>query len=98
MVVVILKPEHSNRVSSGIVMSSDRSDLRAYLESVAADTCRITKPVDVESEIAALCSESTRPILFENLPGFDDFRLVDRLVVDRALQGQVLGCAPDRRR
>lgn len=76
-------------------MVSERSDLRAYLESVAADTCRIGKPVDVESEIAALCSESTRPILFDNLPGFDDFRLVDRLVGDRALQGLVLGCAPD---
>lgn len=76
-------------------MSRAGSDLRAYLESVAADTYRISKPVNVESEIAALCSESTRPIVFDNLVGFDGWRLTDRLVGDRALQGQVLGCPAD---
>jgi len=71
------------------------SDLRAYLASVATDAYHISKPVNVDSELAALCSESTRPIVFDNLAGFDGWRLADRLIGDRALQGLALDCPPD---
>jgi len=75
-------------------MSSKGTDLRGYLASVETETYCIHKAVNVESEIAALCSEATHPIVFDKLTGFDGWRLADRLIGDRGLQGQVLGCSP----
>lgn len=75
-------------------MASGNKDLRSFLEQVEnqSNLLKISKPVDVREEAPALCSETTSPILFENLPGHDGFRLADCLVRDRIHQGIALGC------
>jgi len=69
-------------------------DLRSYLEVAEQRLKVIRKPVEVATQIPALCSQSSDPLLFENLRGFDGWRLADRLLGDRALQALALGCAP----
>ncbi len=72
----------------------NREDLRTFLKELEETTgvLRISKEVDVNTELPALCSETTQPILFENLKGYDDFRLVDCLLLDRRLQAMALKC------
>lgn len=71
------------------------ADLRAYLAAVGDRLTTIRKPVDVETQLAALCSQSDHPILFENLKGFEGWRLADRLLSDRGLQARALGCSAE---
>ena len=40
----------------------------------------------MESQVAALCSETTRPTVFTNLKGYEDFTLVDCLTRYRDTQ------------
>lgn len=74
-------------------MSYDRSDLRSFLaETDAADlTLYIDKQVDVHTQVAALCSETTRPTVFRNLKGFEDFQLTDCLTRFRDTQALAMG-------
>jgi 2,5-furandicarboxylate decarboxylase 1 len=76
-------------------MTDGRSDLRSYLAQVSHRQKTIGKPADVLTEVAALCSQSDDPLLFENLPGYAGFRLADRLLGDRELQAAAMGCEPD---
>ena len=72
-------------------MNYCKADLRSFLAQVADKTLRISKPVDPATEIAALCSETTRPTLFENIVGYPDFQMVDCLARYRDTQGLALG-------
>ena len=77
-------------------MSYERADLRSFLaETDAAGlTLYIDKPVDVASQIAALCSQTKRPTMFRNLKGFEDFRVVDGLTRFRETQAIAMGLEP----
>ncbi len=72
----------------------NREDLRTFLKELEETTgvLRISKEVDVNTELPALCSETTQPIVFENLKGYDDFRMVDCLLRDCRLQALALKC------
>jgi len=74
-------------------MKTNRADLRSFLaEADAAGlTLQIDKPVDVATEIGALCSETVRPTVFSNLRGFDGFQLTDCLIRFRETQALALG-------
>jgi len=76
-------------------MNDGSKDLRGYLGSIQDRLKQIRKPVDVSTELPALCSQSSDPLLFENLKGYDNWRLADRLLGDRELQALALACAPD---
>jgi 2,5-furandicarboxylate decarboxylase 1 len=68
-------------------------DLESFLGTHRADHLHIEKPVPLD-HIPALTAEAGQTIVFENIDGYPDWRLVDQLFVDRAAQGRVLGCAP----
>ena len=70
------------------------TDLRGFLDQAEQRLKTVRTPVDVVTEIAALCSQSKDPLLFENLAGHDGWRLADRLLGDRELQALALGCDP----
>lgn len=74
-------------------MTHSKADLRSFLEQVqnAGNCLRISKPVDPATEVAALCSETTRPLLLENIKGFPDFRIADCLTRYRDTQALALG-------
>ena len=74
-------------------MTYNRSDLRSFLAEVDAEGSMlyIDKPVDVATEIGALCSETTRPTVFRNLKGYEDFQMVDCLTRFRETQAIALG-------
>ncbi len=78
-------------------MDHNRQDLRTFLRDVEArnELLRIAKPADAQTEIPALCSQVTQPVLFENLPGYENWRLTDCLVRGRETQALALGCTPD---
>ena len=76
-------------------MTGNNKDLRSYLNLLGDRLNVIRKPVDVATQAPALCSQSTSPLLFSNLAGFDGWQLVDRLLGDRGLQALALDCAPD---
>ena len=46
-------------------MSYCQADLRSFLAQAADQVLHIRKPVDPATQVAALCSEATRPILFD---------------------------------
>jgi len=75
-------------------MTGNYKDLRSYLASLGDRLGVIRKPVDVATQLPALCSQSSSPLLFSNLKGFNGWQLADRLVGDRRLQALALGCAP----
>ena len=68
-------------------------DLESFLDTHRNDHLHIEKPVPLD-HIPALTAEAGQTIVFENIDGYPDWRLVDQLFVDRAAQGRVLGCAP----
>ncbi|MBI2881238.1 MAG: UbiD family decarboxylase [Candidatus Tectomicrobia bacterium] len=71
-------------------------DLRTYLEDIEEEVLHITKEVDPLTEMGALCSQSARPLLFENVKGYPGWRVVDRIISTRKLQGIALGVPPQR--
>ncbi|MEH6471590.1 MAG: UbiD family decarboxylase [Halopseudomonas sp.] len=79
-------------------MQYAQADLRSFLKDAddAGLLLNVDKPVDVETQIAALCSETKRPTLFNNLPGFDGFRLTDCLTRFRPTQALALGLPLDQ--
>jgi 2,5-furandicarboxylate decarboxylase 1 len=72
------------------------ADLRTFLAAAGAAGLlhRIRRPVDPREEMGALCAQSDRPILFEDLVGYPGWRAVDCLARTRALQGLALGLEP----
>jgi len=65
-------------------------DLRGFLEVNRDAVTVIRKPVRLD-DIGALSAQSERPILFDNIEGYPDFRLCDILVKHRWLQARALG-------
>ena len=74
-------------------MKTSHADLRSFLADADAAglTLYIDKPVDVATEIGALCSETVKPTVFRNLRGFDEFQLTDCLTRFRETQALALG-------
>ena len=74
-------------------MSYSKADLRSFLAQVheSGKSLRVAKPVDPATEVAALCSETTRPLLLENIKGYPDFRIADCLTRYRDTQALALG-------
>jgi 2,5-furandicarboxylate decarboxylase 1 len=70
------------------------SDLRNYLSLLGDKLLRISDPVDPVRQAPYLISESRGPLLFDNLTGFPDWQLTDRLVATRDTQALVLGTEP----
>lgn len=79
-------------------MKFNTEDLRSFLDEVESKQhlLRIQAATRVDTEIPALCSETRVPTLFENLPGYDGWRLADCLLRDRVHQAIALKCAPDK--
>jgi 3-polyprenyl-4-hydroxybenzoate decarboxylase len=65
--------------------------LRSFLASLDNQLLHINDPVDPLSDVGALCSESTGPLMFEHLKGFPGWRLTDILIKDRRGQAAALG-------
>ena len=65
--------------------------LRTFLESIDNRMLHIHDPVDPLTQIGYLCSESQGPLMFHNMPGFDEWRLTDILIKDRAGQAAAFG-------
>ena len=78
--------------------SYNQSDLRSFFTQTDAtgSTLYVDKPVDVATQVGALCSETTRPTVFRNLNGFDGFQLADCLTRFRDTQALALGLAPGK--
>lgn len=83
----------ASRVRDGIGPAHNRpldKDLRGYLETNADIVTVIRKPVSID-DVGALSAQSERPILFENIKEFPDFRMCDILVKHRWSQCRALG-------
>ena len=65
--------------------------LRTFLETIDNRMLHIHDPVDPLTQVGYLCSESQGPLMFHNMPGFDNWRLTDILIKDRAGQAAALG-------
>lgn len=74
-------------------MNHDQSTLQSFLDEAkdAGEFLQIDKEVDIATEIAALCSETTQPTLFTNLKGYEGFQLADCLTRFRPTQALALG-------
>jgi 2,5-furandicarboxylate decarboxylase 1 len=70
-------------------------DLQSFLNEHSDALLHIEKEVPLDN-VGVLTGKADETIVFENLAGFPDFRLVDQLFVDRAAQARVLGCSPDQ--
>lgn len=68
--------------------------LQDFLKEHRADILHIEKPVPLEY-VGALTGQAPDTIVFENLEGFPDWRLVDQLFATRESQARAIGCAPD---
>ena len=65
--------------------------LRTFLESIDNRMLHIHDPVNPETQIGYLCSESKGPLMFHNLTGYPGWRLTDILIKDRRGQAAALG-------
>lgn len=68
-------------------------DMHSFLAEHSDSMLHIEKPVQLK-HIGALTAQSDEPIIFENIEGYEGFRLVDQLFVNRAAQARVLNCEP----
>ena len=71
------------------------STLRTYLKEIKKDLLHIKKPVNPKTQIGDLCSQSERPVLFENITGFPNWTICDLLVKDRKHQAVALKTAAE---
>ncbi len=71
-------------------------DLRTFLKELEADDFLnvIHSPVDPATEMGTLFDQTDRPILFESIKGFDDWRVCGELLTRRRAQALALGCEP----
>jgi len=72
------------------------SSLRTYLREIQDEILTVTKKADPATQIGDLCSQSDRPILFENVKGFAGWKICDLLVNDRHKQAVALKTTPER--
>ncbi len=68
-------------------------DINGFLETYKDQHIHITKSVPLE-HVPALIAEADETIVFENIQGYPDFRVVDNLFCNRRTQARVLGCEP----
>ncbi len=68
-------------------------DLRTYLADNEDLVLRVAKPVAPEF-LSTLIVQANRPVLFEQIEGYPDWRLCDLLFRDRLAQSRVLGTTP----
>ncbi|MYB47147.1 MAG: UbiD family decarboxylase [Cenarchaeum sp. SB0662_bin_33] len=68
-------------------------DIREYLDDIDRMGLlhRIKRSVSVQYEIAALTAQTKKALLFENIDGHDDCRLVTNIVGDRQMFAAALG-------
>ncbi len=71
-------------------------DLRTFLDELEAnDLLRVVhSPVNPAAEMGTLFDQTDRPILFENIRGFEDWRVCGELLTKRTTQALALGCEP----
>jgi 2,5-furandicarboxylate decarboxylase 1 len=69
--------------------------LQTYLKEIKKDILHIKKSADPTTQIGDLCSQSTKPIVFEKIKGFTDWNICDLLVRDRRTQAIALKTKPD---
>src|SRR5258707_4953467 len=77
------------------MLNLETLDLDSFLKAHQDGILRIQKPVKLE-HVGALVGQADETILFENLCGYPDYRLVDQLFVNRKAQARVLGCEPSQ--
>lgn len=68
-------------------------DLHGFLAEHRDSHLHIAKPVSLD-HIGALTAEAPDTIVFDNIEGYPEWRLVDQLFATRDSQARVLGCAP----
>jgi len=68
-------------------------DLHSFLARHRDEHIVVEKPVKLD-QVGALVAEAGDTIVFEKLEGYEGFRLVDLLFVNRRAQARVLGCEP----
>jgi len=71
------------------------STLRTYLKEIKKDILHIKKSTDPKTQIGDLCSQSKRPVQFENIKGFPGWKICDLLVADRQRQAIALKTTPE---
>ena len=71
------------------------STLRTYLKEIKKDILHIKKSADPKTQIGDLCSQSKRPVQFENIKGFPGWKICDLLVADRQRQAIALKTTPE---
>jgi 2,5-furandicarboxylate decarboxylase 1 len=69
------------------------SSLDDFLAQHSSSILHIHKPVPLD-HVGALTAQANQTIVFENLEGYPDYRLVDLLFVNRQAQARVLSCDP----
>lgn len=74
-------------------MREEIADLHSFLEAYQDEHIHIKKAVQLDS-IGALVGQATDTIVFDNIVGYPNFRLVDQLFSNRKAQARVLGCDP----
>src|SRR5690349_20955028 len=67
------------------------SSLASFLKEHGDSILRVEKSVPLD-HVGALVAQAGETIVFENLCGYPEFRLVDLLFVNRQAQARVLGC------
>lgn len=67
--------------------------IQQFLGRHAAEHLHIQRPVALD-DVGALIAQADKTIVFERIQGYEGFRLVDLLFLDRACQARVLGCEP----
>ena len=65
--------------------------INTFLETYKDEHIHITKPVALD-HVGALIAQAEETIVFDNIEGYPDFRLVDNLFCNRKAQARVLGC------
>src|SRR5262245_27705003 len=66
-------------------------DLHGFLNTYRAEHLHIRKPVELDA-IGALAAQANDTIVFENLAGHPNFRLIDNLFANRRAQARVPNC------
>jgi len=72
------------------------SSLRTYLREIKKLTLKIKKEVDPKTQLGDLVSQSDRPLLFENLKGYPEWKICDLLMKTRETQAIALKTTPDQ--
>lgn len=72
------------------------SSLRTYLKDIKKEITKIKKEVDPKTQLGDLVSQSDRPLFFENIKGYPDWKICDLLIKTRNTQAIALKTDPDQ--